>query len=159
MLHYRLKTLMVAVLGVSILCAVFFSVPLFVTASLFVLALMLSVAAVLAGCIYLRDRAQAFCLGCAVPTAFVLVNVLLGEEHWVGDELEDILFEPMFAGGQNDPYAVKLLYLGYLLVVGLSGWTSLSVYALAKRQSQAKSSCVPAEAAKKPYRRPVRKAE
>lgn len=103
MLHYRLKTLMVAVLGVSIFCAVFFSVPLFVTASLFVLALMLSVAAVLAGCIYLRDRAQAFCLGCAVPTAFVLVNVLLGEEHWVGDELEDILFEPMFAGGRTTP--------------------------------------------------------
>lgn len=129
MFHYSLRTLLLFILGVSVLCAVVFAVPLFLTAVLFLAAFLLSAPAFIAGAFYFRGRAQAFSLGCAVPTVLAMLGVVLGD---AGEVAEQLVVRPIFGWRDGDQLEIKVCYFIYGAVIGLSGLTALGIYRVAK---------------------------
>ena len=130
MAQFSLKTLLLAMVGISVFCGVAFAAPIWVFALLMTFVVTLSVPALLCGIVYFRGKAQAFAIGAAAPTAFVL-GALISRDAPVLDFVGEVAASTQgwFAPGEY----LKCIWLFYLWLVLLSGATGVAIRQLARR--------------------------
>ena len=122
MRQFSLKTLMIAVLVTAVLCCLFFTLPSSISAIALLILTALAAPAVVAGIVYGGGNVRAFAIGCAPPVGLVVFSVL----------------RPFFlfnAFDGSEDLIMKLAFVGFAVVVGLSGLVSVGVRKWTLRQN------------------------